>query len=89
MNRDTDQAQEYGTSLKEKGCPSPPPDSLCTDDLTKKMDIRVANTIYYYKNKKKLIRDIKKVELNRIEYCILKHFLSLSRISSWWDSASV
>ena len=40
----------------------PPPDSLGNDDLTKKMDIRVAHTTYYYKNKKKLIRDIKKVE---------------------------
>ena len=39
----------------------PPPDSLCNDDLMKKMDIRVANMTYYYKNKKKLIRDIKKV----------------------------
>ena len=45
----------------------PPPDSLCNDDLMKKMDIRVAHTTYYYKNKKKLIRDIKKVELNQIK----------------------
>ena len=39
----------------------PPPDSLCNDDLMKKMDIRVAHMTYYYKNKKKLVRDIKKV----------------------------
>ena len=45
----------------------PPPDSLCNDDLMKKMDIRVAHITYYYKNKKKLIRDIKKVELNQIK----------------------
>ena len=45
----------------------PPPDSLCNDDLMKKMDIRVAHITYYYKNKKKLIRDIKKVELNPIK----------------------
>ena len=77
------------TKPAEKLTP-PPPDSLANDDLMKKMDIRVAHTTYYYKNKKKLIRDIKKVE--RVESnkkCILKHFLSLSRISSWWDSASV
>ena len=39
----------------------PPPNSLYEDDLTKKMDIRVANLTYYYKNKNKLIRDINKV----------------------------
>ena len=39
----------------------PPPDSFANDDLTKKMDIRVAHITYYYKNKKKLIRDIRKV----------------------------
>ena len=41
----------------------PPPDSLYNDDLMKKMDIRVAHITYYYKNKKKLIRDIRKVVL--------------------------
>ena len=76
------------TEPAEKMTP-PPPDSLANDDLTKKMDIRVAHTTYYYKNKKKLISDIKKVELDQIKNCILKHFLSSSRISSWWDSASV
>ena len=54
------------TEPAEKMTP-PPPDSLGNDDLTKKMDIRVAHTTYYYKNKKKLIRDIKKVELNLIK----------------------
>ena len=67
----------------------PPPDSLINDDLMKKMDIRVAHITYYYKNKNKLVRDIKKVELNQNENCIMKHSLSLSRISSWSDSASV
>ena len=42
----------------------PPPDSLALDDLTKKMDIRVAHMTYYYKNKDKLIRDIKEVGLD-------------------------
>ena len=37
----------------------PPPDSLANDDLIKKMDIRVAHMTYYYKNKNKLIIDIK------------------------------
>ena len=67
----------------------PPPDSFANDDLMKKMDIRVAHITYYYKNKNKLVRDIKKVELNQNENCIMKHSFSLSRISSWWDSASV
>ena len=67
----------------------PSPYSLGNDDLMKKMDIRVAHITYYYKNKNKLVRDIKKVELNQNENCIMKHSLSLSRISSWWDSASV
>ena len=40
----------------------PPPDSLANDELMMMMDIRVAHITYYYKNKKKLIRDIKKVE---------------------------
>ena len=42
----------------------PPPGSLALDDLMKKMDIRVAHMTYYYKNKDKLIRDIKEVGLN-------------------------
>ena len=42
----------------------PPPGSLALDDLTKKMDIRVAHMTYYYKNKDKLIRDIKEVGLD-------------------------
>ena len=41
---------------------SPLPDSLAYNNLMKKMDIRVANLTYYYKNKKKLIGDIKKVK---------------------------
>ena len=49
----------------------PPPDSLANDDLMKKMDIRVAHLTYYYKNKNKLIRDIKEVELNQIKHGIL------------------
>ena len=36
----------------------PPPDGLCHNELMKKMDIRVANITYFYKNKEKLIRDI-------------------------------
>ena len=43
----------------------PPSESLGNDDLMKKMDIRVAHLTYYYKNKHKLIRDIKKVGLNK------------------------
>ena len=54
------------TKPAEKITP-PPPDSLANDDLMKKMDIRVAHITYYYKNKNKLVRDIKKVELNRIK----------------------
>ena len=42
----------------------PPPESLYNDELMKNMDIRVPNLTYYYKNKEKLIRDIKKVKLN-------------------------
>ena len=45
----------------------PPRECLGNDDLMKKMDIRVAHITYYYKNKNKLVRDIKKVELNRIK----------------------
>ena len=47
------------TKPAEKMTP-PPPDSLANDDLMKKMDIRVAHMTYYYKNKNKLVRDIKK-----------------------------
>ena len=54
------------TKPAEKMTP-PPPDSLANDDLMKKMDIRVANLTYYYKNKNKLIRDIQKVGLNQIK----------------------
>ena len=49
------------TRPAEKMTP-PPPDSLANDDLMKKMDIRVAHITYYFKNKKKLIADIRKVE---------------------------
>ena len=52
----------------------PPPGSLALDDLMKKMDIRVAHMTYYYKNKNKLIRDIKEVGLDYIKNSILKHF---------------
>ena len=48
------------TKPAEKISP-PPPDCLYNDELMKKMDIRVPNLTYYYKNKEKLIRDIKKV----------------------------
>ena len=37
---------------------NPPPDSFCNNELMKKMDIRVANMTYFYKNGEKLIRDI-------------------------------
>ena len=50
------------TKPAEKITP-PPPDSLGNDYLMKKMDIRVANLTYYYKNKNKLINDIKNVGL--------------------------
>ena len=59
------------TEPAEKMTP-PPPDSLCNDDLMKKMDIRVAHITYYYKNKKKLIRDIKKVGFNKTKIYIYK-----------------
>ena len=49
------------TKPAEKISP-PPPDCLYNDELMKKMDIRVPNLTYYYKNKEKLIRDIKKVK---------------------------
>ena len=49
------------TKPAEKISP-PPPDSLYSDELMKKMDIRVGHTVYYYKNKEKLIEDIKKVK---------------------------
>ena len=48
------------TKPAEKITPTPP-ESLGNDDLMKKMDIRVAHITYYYKNKNKLVRDIKKV----------------------------
>ena len=48
------------TKPAEKISP-PPPDSLYNDELMKKMDIRVPNLTYYYKNKEKLIEDIKTV----------------------------
>ena len=66
-----------------------PHNSLAKDDLMKKMDIRVANLTYYYKNKNKLIRHINEVGLNQLKNCILKHSLSSTQQSSWWDSASV
>ena len=37
---------------------NPPPESLCNNELMKKMDIRLGNMTYFYKNEKKLIRDI-------------------------------
>ena len=37
---------------------NPPPECLGNNELMKKMDIRVANMTYYYKNQEKLIRDI-------------------------------
>ena len=54
------------TKPAEKITP-PPPGSLGNDDLMKKMDIRVAHITYYYKNKEKLIRDIRKVGLNQMK----------------------
>ena len=42
---------------------NPPPESFSNNELMKKMDIRVANMTYYYKNEKKLIRDITKERL--------------------------
>ena len=42
---------------------NPPPDSLGNNELMKKMDIRVANMTYFYKNKEKLIRDINEERL--------------------------
>ena len=36
----------------------PPHWSLCNDELMKNMDFRLANLTYFYKNEKKLIRDI-------------------------------
>lgn len=48
-----------------------PPDILCNeelkkkmDQLMKKMDIRVVNMTYYYKNKVKLMSDISKERLH-------------------------
>ena len=76
------------TKPAEKMTP-PPPDSLANDDLMKKMDIRVANLTYYYKNKKKLIRDIQRVGLNQIKMVFFNISISSTQQSSWWDSASV
>ena len=45
------------TKLAEK-LNDPPSDSLCNNELMKKMDIRVANMTYFYKNEEKLIQDI-------------------------------
>ena len=42
---------------------NPPPDSFCNNELMKKMDIRVANIPYFYKNGEKLIRDINEERL--------------------------
>ena len=42
---------------------NPPPECLGNNELMKKMDIRVANMTYYYKNQEKLIRDIKEERL--------------------------
>ena len=42
---------------------NPSPDSFCNNELMKKMDIRVANMTYYYKNQEKLIRDINEERL--------------------------
>ena len=42
---------------------NPPPESFCNNELMKKMDIRVANIPYFYKNQEKLIRDINEERL--------------------------
>ena len=42
---------------------NPPPNSLCNNQLMKKMDIRMANMTYFYKNEEKLIRDINEERL--------------------------
>ena len=42
---------------------NPPPECLGNNELMKKMDIRVANMTYYYKNQEKLIRDINEERL--------------------------
>ena len=55
----------------------PPPDSLGNDDLMKKMDIRVAHITYYYKNKDKLVRDIKKVQSKKKITSIFKSIPSV------------
>ena len=46
---------------------NPSPDSFCNNELMKKMDIRVANMTYYYKNQEKLIRDINEERLIKID----------------------
>ena len=42
---------------------NPPPECLGNNELMKKMDIRVANMTYFYKNGEKLIRDINEERL--------------------------
>ena len=42
---------------------NPPHECLGNNELMKKMDIRVANMTYYYKNQEKLIRDINEERL--------------------------
>ena len=37
---------------------NPPPESLYNNELMKKIDVRVANMTYFYKNNEKLIQDI-------------------------------
>ena len=37
---------------------NPRPESLCNNELMKKMDVRLVNMTYFYKNEKKLIRNI-------------------------------
>ena len=37
---------------------NPSPESLCNNELMKKMDVRIANMTYFYKNGEKLIRVI-------------------------------
>ena len=63
------------TKLAEKS-ENPPQGSLSNDKLMKKMDIRVAHMTYFYKNKEKLIRDIKEERLIKqtriILFCILQ-----------------
>ena len=53
---------------------NPPPESLCNNELMKKLDVRVANLTYFYKNGEKLIQDINKERL------INKQFIKLCKI---------